>query len=63
MLVQKLFAPFFALFLFSGCCSMLGICASASVHTSIAGDHQYAQQNGGSSEVQVAQRSPQSCSQ
>jgi hypothetical protein len=35
MYIKKLLAPLFALFLFSGCCEYLGICTSASVHTSI----------------------------
>ncbi len=42
MRIQKLLLPLFALFLFSGCCEYLGICTSASVHTSISGAQQYA---------------------
>jgi hypothetical protein len=45
MKIHKLLLPFFALFLFSGCCEYLGICTSASVHTSISGANQYAQQS------------------
>lgn len=45
--MNKLLVPFVALFLVSmtGCCSMFGLCASASVHTSIASPHTYAQQD------------------
>jgi hypothetical protein len=60
MYIQKLLVPFCALFLFSGCCQFLGICTSASVHTSISGAQQYAQQ-GTSPGVQLAQQSSQSC--
>jgi hypothetical protein len=62
MRIQKLLFPLFALFLFSGCCEYLGICTSASIHTSISGPQQYAQQ-GVSPGVQLAQQSPQSCGQ
>lgn len=43
----KLFVPFGALFLLSlsGCCRYLGLCASASVHTSISAPQQFAQQD------------------
>jgi len=60
MRIHKLLLPLFALFLFSGCCEYLGICASASVHTSISRAQQYAQQSV-SPAVQLAQQSPQSC--
>jgi hypothetical protein len=62
MNIQKWLLPVFALFLFSGCCEYLGICTSASVHTSISGAQQYAQQ-GASPGVQLAQQSTQSCRQ
>jgi hypothetical protein len=60
MYIKKLLAPLFALFLFSGCCEYLGICTSASVHTSISGPQQYAQHSA-SPGVQLAQQSSQSC--
>lgn len=62
MSLQKLIVPLAALFLFSGCCEMLGICTSASIHTSISTPQGYAQQ-GNSQEVQLASQSPQSCRQ
>lgn len=60
--IQKLFVLIAALFLFSGCCDLLGICTSASIHTSISGEHQYAQQSIYPG-VQMAQQLPQSCGQ
>jgi hypothetical protein len=45
MKLQKMLITLFSLFLFSGCCEYLGICTSASVHTSISGANQYAQQS------------------
>ena len=46
-MMLKLFVPFAALFLLplSGCCRYLGLCASASVHTSISSPQQFAQQD------------------
>jgi uncharacterized protein YceK len=41
----KLLVPLAALLLMSGCCRMLGICTSASVHTSIASPEEFAQQD------------------
>jgi hypothetical protein len=61
MRIQKLLLPFFALFLFSGCCEYLGICTSASVHTSISGAQQYALQSVSPRVQQLAQQSPESC--
>jgi len=45
--MNKLLVPLVALFLVSltGCCSVLGLCASASVHTSIASPQTFAQQD------------------
>jgi hypothetical protein len=45
--MPRLFLPFAALLLLSlsGCCEYLGLCASASVHTSIDSPYQYAQQD------------------
>jgi hypothetical protein len=45
MRINKLLLPLFALFLLSGCCEYLGICTSASIHTSIPGARQYARQS------------------
>jgi hypothetical protein len=46
-MMLKLFVPFAALLLLplSGCCRYLGLCASASVHTSISSPQQFAQQD------------------
>jgi uncharacterized protein YceK len=41
----KLFVPFAALLLLSGCCQVLGICTSASVHTSISSPQEFTQQD------------------
>ena len=45
--MQKLFVPLVGLFLFTltGCCSVFGLCASASVHSSIASPQTFAQQD------------------
>jgi uncharacterized protein YceK len=47
MIMQKLLVPFVALMLVSvtGCCSVFGLCASASVHTSIASPQTFARQD------------------
>jgi hypothetical protein len=47
MKTQKLLVPFVALMLVSltGCCSIFGLCASASVHTSIASPQTFARQD------------------
>jgi hypothetical protein len=45
MLIKKVFIPVMIAFLFSGCCEYLGICTSASVHTSISPSQQYVQQS------------------
>jgi hypothetical protein len=47
-MMLKLFVPFAALFLLSlsGCCRVFGLCASASVSTSISSPQQFAQQDG-----------------
>ena len=44
-MINKLLVPLVALLLVSmtGCCSMFGLCASASVHTSIASPQTFAQ--------------------
>jgi hypothetical protein len=46
-MMQKLLVPFVALMLVSltGCCSVFGLCASASVHTSIASPQTFARQD------------------
>jgi len=41
----KLFVSFAALLLLSGCCRVLGICTSASVHTSISSTQEFTQQD------------------
>jgi hypothetical protein len=61
MRVRKLLILLVVLCLFSGCCEMFGICTSASIHTSISGNHQYAQQSAAPSEAELALRSPESC--
>jgi hypothetical protein len=43
--MSKLLVPLAALFLMSGCCRVFGICASASVHTSVASPEEFAQQD------------------
>ena len=45
--MRKLLLPFASLLLLSlsGCCRYLGLCASASVHTSISGPVQYAEKD------------------
>jgi uncharacterized protein YceK len=45
--MQKLLVLFAGLFMLSmtGCCSVFGLCASASVHTSIASPQTFAQQD------------------
>jgi hypothetical protein len=60
MLITKLFMVFTALFLLSGCCDLLGICTSASIHTSISRQQKYALQNTPPG-IQLAQQSSQSC--
>ena len=60
--IPKLFILLAALFLFSGCCQFLGICTSASVHTSISPSDQYVQQNN-SPDYLLASQSPQSWAQ
>jgi uncharacterized protein YceK len=47
IMMQKLLVPFVALLLVSltGCCSVFGLCASASVHTSIASPQTFARQD------------------
>jgi len=62
MYLHKLIVPLAALFLFSGCCDLLGICTSASVHTSISSPQGYAQQQN-PQELRLASQSPQSCTQ
>jgi hypothetical protein len=64
-MMLKLFVPFTALFLLSlpGCCRYLGLCASASVHTSISAPQQFAQQDGaestlGDAEAPIIARAP-----
>jgi uncharacterized protein YceK len=46
-MMNKLLVPLVALFVVSltGCCSVFGVCASASVHTSIASPQTFAQQD------------------
>jgi uncharacterized protein YceK len=44
-MMVKLFVPFAALLLLSGCCRVLGICTSASVHTSISSPQEFTQQD------------------
>jgi hypothetical protein len=44
-MMVKLFVPFAALLLLSGCCRVLGICTSASVHTSISSPQELTQQD------------------
>jgi hypothetical protein len=46
-MMNKLLVPFVGLFLISltGCCSVFGLCASASVHTSISSPQTFAQQD------------------
>lgn len=68
-IMHKLLVPLVALFLVSmtGCCSMFGLCASASVHTSIASPHTYAQQDklqGAADPLTIAQvqGQPSTCS-
>lgn len=41
----KLFVPLTALLLSSGCCQVLGICTSASIHTSISLPQKLARQD------------------
>ena len=47
-MMPKFFVPFGALLLLSlsGCCRYFGLCASASVHTSISSPNQFAQSEG-----------------
>lgn len=42
-MLVKLLVPVAALFMLSGCCRYLGICTSASIHTSISSPVQFAQ--------------------
>jgi hypothetical protein len=69
MMMQKLLVPFVALMLVSltGCCSVFGLCASASVHTSIASPQTFARQDKlvGSADafnIAQAQSQPTTCS-
>ena len=53
-MIPKLLISVAALCLLSGCCRYLGICTSASVHTSITSPQQFAQQ-GCMEDIQVSQ--------
>ena len=53
-MVPKLLISVAALYLLSGCCRYLGICTSASVHTSITSPQQFVQQ-GCKEGIQVSQ--------
>ena len=57
-MMLKLFMPFGALLLLtlSGCCRYFGLCASASVHTSISSPQQFAEPDGSkrNAEIQAA---------
>jgi hypothetical protein len=44
MTTWKVFFALVVASLLSGCCDLFGICTSASIHTSITGQHQYARQ-------------------
>ena len=44
MTIWKLLPALVMASLLSGCCELFGICASASIHTSITSQNQYAQQ-------------------
>jgi hypothetical protein len=68
-MMHKLLVPIVALFLISltGCCSMFGLCASASVHTSISSPQTFARQDklqGSAEEFDVARAptQPTTCS-
>jgi hypothetical protein len=56
-MMPKLFVPFGALLLLSlsGCCRYFGLCASASVHTSIDSPQQFAQPDGTQRNVGISQ--------
>jgi hypothetical protein len=68
-MMQKLIVPFVALMLVSltGCCSVFGVCASASVHTSIDSPQTFARQDklvGSAQALDIAQSGarPTTCS-
>lgn len=57
--MPRLMVLLMALLMCSGCCELFGVCTSASIHTSIQSDQEYAQQGVPAQEPMISQYSQQ----